>query len=91
MCCHEFMCIVIYHNMKEIGNPDDLKQMMHIGNQLYSSLSLLSRQSFLLLRDLPSMLIVLEEVYQLTYSESYTRLVMSMGSLPLRDISFVWA
>ena len=52
--------------MKGIGNPDDLKQIMHIGNQLYSSLSLLSRQSFLLLTDLPSMLTLLEEDYQLT-------------------------
>ena len=51
--------------MKGIGNPDDLKQIMHIGNQLYSSLPLLSRQS-LLLTDLPSMLTVLEEDYQLT-------------------------
>ena len=57
--------------MKGIGNPNDLKQIMHIGNQLYSSLSQLSRQSFLLLTDLPSMLTVLEEDYQLEYSESY--------------------
>ena len=57
--------------MKGIGNPNDLKQIMHIGSQLYSSLSQLSRQSFLLLTDLPSMLTVLEEDYQLEYSESY--------------------
>ena len=66
------LCALIYHNIKGIGNPDDLKQIMLIGNQLYSSLSLLSRQSFLLLTDLPSMLTVLEEDYQLTHSESYT-------------------
>ena len=66
------LCALIYHNKKRIGNPDDLKQIMHIGNQLYSSLSQLSRQSFLLLTDLPSMLTVLEEDYQLEYSESYT-------------------
>ena len=63
---------LIYTNMKGIGNPNDLKQIMHIGNQLYSSLSQLSRQSFLLLTDLPSMLTVLEEDYQLEYSESYS-------------------
>ena len=57
--------------MKGIGNSNDLKQIMHIGNQLYSSLSQLSRQSFLLLTDLPSMLTVLEEDYKLEYSESY--------------------
>ena len=66
------LCALIYHNMKGIGNPDELKQMMHIGSELYSSLSQLSRQSFLLLADFPSMLTVLEEDYQLEYSESYT-------------------
>ena len=59
--------------MKGVGNPADLKQLMHIGNQLYtcSSLSQLSRQSFLLLTDLLSMLTVLEDDFQLEYSESY--------------------
>ena len=28
------LCALILHNMKGIGNPDDLKQIMHIGNQL---------------------------------------------------------
>ena len=66
------LCVFIYHNMKGIGNPDELKQIMHIGSKLYSSLSQLSRQSFLLLADLPSMPIVLGEDYQLEYSESDT-------------------
>ena len=59
--------------MKGVGNPADLKQLMHIGNQLYtcSSLSQLSRQSFLLLTDLLSMLTVLEDDFQLEYRESY--------------------
>ena len=65
------LCVLIYHNMKGIGNPDELKQIMHIGSKLYSSLSQLSRQSFLLLADLPSMLTVQEKDYQLEYSESY--------------------
>ena len=71
-CVAMILCGLIYHNMKGIGNPNDLKQIMHIGSQLYSSLSQLSRQSFLLLTDFPSMLTVLEEDYQLEYSESYT-------------------
>ena len=58
--------------MKGIGNPNDLKQIMHIRNQPYSSLSQLSRQSCLLVTDLPSMLTVLEEDYQLEHSKSYT-------------------
>ena len=66
------LCALIYHQMKGITNPDDLKQIMHIGNQLYGSLSRLVGQSFLLLTELPPMLTVLEENYQLEYSESYT-------------------
>ena len=50
-CVAMSLCALIYHNVKGIGNPDDLKQIMHIGNQLYSSLLKLSRQSFLLLTD----------------------------------------
>ena len=87
-CVAMSLCALIYHNMKEIGNPDDLKQIMHIGNQLYNSLSLLSRQSFLLSTNLPSMLTVLEEDYQLTYSESYTGNVHAAHHW---DISSVWA
>ena len=70
MCCNELMCK--YHNMKGIGNPNDLKQIMHIRNQPYSSLSQLSRQSCLLVTELPLMLTVLEEDYQLEYCKSYT-------------------
>jgi len=58
--------------MKGMGNPDDLKQIMHIGNQLYSSLSLLSRQSFLLLTDLPSMLTVMFQ-YKIIHNVLPTR------------------
>ena len=70
-CVAMSLCARLYHNMKGIGNPDVLKQIMHDGNKLYSSLSQLSRQSFLLLTDLSSMLTVLEEDFQLAYSESY--------------------
>ena len=52
-CVAMSLCALMYHIMKGIGNPDDLKQIMHIGSQLYSSLSQLSRQSFLLLTVLP--------------------------------------
>ena len=43
-CVSMSLCALIYHKfMKGIGNPDDFKQIMHIGNQLHSSLSQLSR------------------------------------------------
>ena len=48
-CAAMSLCELIYDNMKGIGNPDGLKQIMHIGNQLHSSRTQLSRRSFLLL------------------------------------------
>ena len=49
-----------------------LIQIMTAGNQLYSNLSLLARQSMLMLKDLPEMVTVFERFFQLEYSESYT-------------------
>jgi len=45
---------------------------MNIGNQLYSSLSQLTRQSFLMQTELPTLLNVFETDYELQYSENYT-------------------
>jgi len=42
------------------------------GNQLYSSLSQLTRQSFLMRTELTILLNVFEADYELRYSESYT-------------------
>ena len=60
--------------MKGINTPNDLEQIMLIGNELYSNLTQLVRQSFLRLTELPTMrmLTVFEENYQLDYSTSYT-------------------
>ena len=55
------LCALIHHNTKRISNSGDLKQIMHIGNQLYSSLSQVARCSYLLLTELPTMLTVAEE------------------------------
>ena len=71
-CVAMSLCALIYHNIKGISNPGDLKQKGPIDNQLYRSLSKLARQSFLLLTELPTMLTVLQENYQLEYSASYT-------------------
>ena len=71
-CVAMSLCALIYHNIKGISNPGDLKQKGPIGNQLYRSLSKLARQSFLLLTELPTMLTVLQGNYQLEYSASYS-------------------
>ena len=45
---------------------------MTVGSQIYSSLSLLARQSMLMLTELPEMVTVFQGFFQLEYSESYT-------------------
>ena len=65
MCCNESYSL-IYNNKQGINSADDL------GNRLYSSLSQLTRQSFLMQTELPTLLNVLETDYELQYSESYT-------------------
>ena len=47
-------------------------QLMIVGNQLYSSLSLLARQSMLMLTEVPGMVTVFERFFQLEHSKSYT-------------------
>ena len=50
----------------------DLVNIMNIGNELYSGLSSLSRQSYLLLTEVREMIIVFNINYQLQYSPSHT-------------------
>ena len=64
------LCSLIYNNKQGINSANDLVSIMNIGNQLYSSLSQLTRQSFLMQTELPTLLNVTD--YELQYSESYT-------------------
>ncbi len=45
---------------------------MNLGNQLYSALSRLSKQRYLLLEELPTMVTVEDNDYSLEFSQSYT-------------------
>ena len=71
-CVTMSLCSLIYNNKQGINSANDLVSIMNIGNQLCSSLSQLTRQSFLMQTELPTLLNVLETDYELQYSESYT-------------------
>ena len=71
-CVAMSLCALIYSKIRRITSVDDVIQIMTVGNQLYSSLSLLARQSMLMLTELPEMATVFERFFQLEYSESYT-------------------
>ena len=66
------LCALIYSKITKITSVDDMTQIMIVGIQLYSSLSLLARQSMLMLTELPEMVTVFEQFFQLEYSDSYT-------------------
>jgi hypothetical protein len=70
-CLAMCLCALIYNKRKNILSPQDLVNIMNIGNQLYSNLSCLARQSFLLFTELPSQLTVFDTDYIFEYSESY--------------------
>ena len=63
---------LIYNDTQGISSANDLIQIMNIGNQLYSSLSRLARQAYLMQSELPTALNVFDTDYQLEYSESYS-------------------
>ena len=52
------MWALIYSKITKIISVDDMTQIMMVGIQLYSSLSLLARQSMLMLTELPGMVTV---------------------------------
>ena len=71
-CVAMSLCALIYSKITKITSVDDMTQIMIVGIQLYSSLSLLARQSMLMLTELPGMVTVFERFFRLEHSKSYT-------------------
>ena len=59
-CVTMSLCSLIYNNKQGINSANDLVSIMNIGNQLYSSLSQLTKQSFLMQTELPTLINVFE-------------------------------
>ena len=66
------LCSLINSKIRRITSVDDMIQIIIVGTQLYSSLSLLARQSMLMLTELPGMVTVFERFFRLEHSKSYT-------------------
>ena len=64
--------IIFVHRNNGISSSMDLIQIMNIGNELYGSLSRLSRQTFLMLTEVPEIISIFHTTYKLDYSQSYT-------------------
>ena len=57
-CVAMSLCALIYSKITKITSVDDMTQIMIVGIQLYSCLSLLARQSMSMLTELPGMVSV---------------------------------
>ena len=77
---------LIYNKRNGVVYSMDLVYIMNIGNELYSGLSSLSRQSYLLLTEVPEMIIVFNINYQLQYSPSYTGTIH--GTCEVQDFNY---
>ena len=77
---------LIYNKRNGVVSSVDLVNIMNTGNELYSGLSSLSRQSYLLLTEVPEMIIVFNINYQLQYSPSYTGTIN--GTCEVQDFNY---
>ena len=64
-CVAMLLAFLLYDKRNGIVSSMDLVNIINIGNKLYSGLSSLSRQSYLLLTEVPEMIIVFNINYQL--------------------------
>ena len=62
-CVAMSLCALIYSKVTKIISVDDMTQIMIVGIQLYSSLSLLAKQSMLMLTELTGMVTVFEQFF----------------------------
>ena len=76
----------IYNKRNGVVSSVDLVNIKNTGNELYSGLSCLSRQSYLLLTEVPEMIIVFNINYQLQYSPSYTGTIH--GTCEVQDFNY---
>ena len=68
-CVAMSLCALFYSKITKITSFDDMTQIMIVGIQLYSSLSLLARQSMLMLTEFPGMVAVFEQFFHLEYMQ----------------------
>ena len=67
------LCAIIYnYDRKVITSLKDLIIIMNVGNELYTALSSLSRQTYLMLTELLAEVIAFNTTFQIQYSPNLT-------------------
>lgn len=68
-CMAMSLCALIYSYANTLNTSIDLIAVMNIGNELYSGLSRLSRQSYMMLTGLPELFTVLNKLISLNTAQ----------------------
>lgn len=72
-CVAMSLCALIYNKHHHVINcSEDLVKILSVGNELYSVLSRVYNQEYLLLTELPKKITVFDCNYEMQYSSSYT-------------------
>ena len=85
-CVAMSLTFLTYNKKDGLVSTMDLVNIVNIGNELYSGLSSLSRQSYLLLSEVPEMIMVFNINYQLQYGPSYTGTIH--GTCEVQDFNY---
>ncbi|XP_020620310.1 uncharacterized protein LOC110058058 [Orbicella faveolata] len=62
---------ILFDFIYSIGSSSDLKEIMNVGNELYTRLSQSAGEDLLMLTELPEVLCLRDTMYRLIYSDSY--------------------
>ena len=84
------LCTLIYSKITKITSVDDMTQIRIFGIELYSSRSLLARQSMLMLTELPGMVTVFEQFLHLEYTDSYTCNIHVYATHRVQHVKHTW-
>ena len=81
-CVAMSLCALIYNKHHHaINNSEDLVKILSVGNELYSVLSRVYNQEYLLLTELPNAITVFDCNYEMQYSNSYTGNILTSSSI----------
>ena len=70
-CVAMSLIAILFDFMSSIRSSSDLKEIMTVGNELYTRLSQSAGQDLLMLTELPEVLCLRDTMYRLKYSDSY--------------------
>ena len=70
-CVAMSLIAILFDFINSIRSSSDLKEIMNVGNELYTWLSQSAGQDLLMLTELPEVLCLRDNMYRLKYSDSY--------------------